>query len=129
MQDQTQYIALGAGLRSFLKLNFGTQKKAARLLNISETQLTQIIKGRRKANPKLISRLGLQGFDSTLFDCYIDMNKLPAISTVDDYRFLIAKLRDLIRSLEHTVSAQKNVISSQSFVIIELKRSARDCQK
>lgn len=90
--------AAGKQLQVFLRERYGNQKNACRNLRICESYLSQVIKGKRKPNFKLLNRLEELEFDTLVFDKEVKLENYLQIDTSTDYQLIVSELRRIIIS-------------------------------
>lgn len=116
-------------LKAFILDRFGTQKNAARAMRIPESYLSMVIKGKRKANFKLMNRLQEKGFDITYFDRFIDINRDFPINDATDLQFILSEYKRLINSKELQIRSLENLLTRANSNILELREQNRELKK
>lgn len=110
-------------LKDFIKTHWKSQKQCANHLRIYASTLSQAIYGKRKLNHHDQQLFVDRGFDSTVFYHYIALLPEDNYEAVDDLRFVIGKLKDLLDSMSTQLDGQKMLNRNLSNDLSEAKRT------
>lgn len=125
MKDDRWREIVGERLEEFVTQKWGTQKKAARILDVAASTLSQYISGERKPSPEHQLKLIRWGFPKELFDLYYYLDKInPEQLTTEqtkqviiNQQLMIMQQSKTIRMLmEHSEKLQKEVVELSKLI-------------
>jgi transcriptional regulator with XRE-family HTH domain len=111
---------LGIKLKLFIKQKYGTAKKFARLMNVSEAQISMILAGKRIIPLALKEKLLRDGFPEADIYNYIITDNLKDISS---------DAREIIFQLKRIIDYQNNLMVTYEKAIIELRKDYDNLRK
>ena len=120
---------IGIPLLHFIKDKYGSQKECCRRLRISQTMLSMAIRGKRKLPPIDQHKLEAAGFDRTIFYNYIDVLPNDDYVAVDDIRYVIGQLKDIIKTKDMLLSAAEMLNSNLQVDLGDAKRKITQLKK
>lgn len=110
---------IGLELKKFIKARYVSAKRFARLVGVSESLITLIIKGKRRIPPQMKEKLLNDGFNEALIYNYITTDKI-------DYDM---DTMNVIIGLKAIIDRQKNLLEFYERAITELRHDLDNLRK
>lgn len=110
---------IGLELKKFIKAKYNTSKRLSKLVGVSESLITLIIKGKRRIPAELKERLITDGFNEALIYNYITTDKI-------DYDM---DTMNVIIGLKAIIDRQKNLLEFYERAITELRKDLDNLRK
>jgi len=115
-------------LRMFIKQQYGNQKKASRIFNISQPLLTMIMNGKRKPSVFMLKQLESDGFDIDKFASLYNITIPEQIDDYEDFRFIVSQLRALLLGKDRLINAYEMMNRNLQTEVADLKKKVTNLQ-
>ena len=123
------YNKIGLPLKKFIQEKYGSQMKCCRYLHIRPSRLSMIIVGKRKMSYYDQEKFVSAGFDKAIFYNYISVLPEDDYESIDDLKFVIGELKEIIYSKQRIIDSLEMLNSNLGSDLQDFKKQVTELKK